>query len=46
MKKEDIEIYLSLKYDESGFYYYIVPTSFRRSGICKVSVSKYNKLKN
>lgn len=45
MKQADIDIYLILRYDERGFYYYLVPTSVRRSGIYKVSVKKYNRLK-
>ena len=45
MKKSDLEIFLALRYNEKGFYYYTVPCSVRRSGIYKVSVKKYEKLK-
>lgn len=46
MKQEDIEIFNALQYHEDGYYFYIVPTSVRRSGQLKVSVKKYNKLKD
>lgn len=47
MKKEDLEIFNALKFNESkGYYYYIVSTSVRRSGEMKISINKYNKLKS
>lgn len=46
MKPEDIEIFKALRYDnEKGYYYYIVSTKVRRLGFVKVSVKKYDKLK-
>jgi hypothetical protein len=45
MKQSDIDTYLILRYNEKGFYYYHVPTTVRRSGVYKVSVKKYKRLK-
>lgn len=47
MKQEDIDIYKALQYNEvKGYWFYIVPTSVRRSGQMKISTKKYNYLKN
>jgi len=46
MKPEDLEIFQALQFHETkGYYFYIVPTSVRRSGEFKVSIKKYNQLK-
>lgn len=46
MKQEDKEIFEALKYNEDKkYWFYIVPTSVRRSGEMKVSDKKYNELK-
>jgi hypothetical protein len=47
MKVKDKEIFEILKFNEIGkYWYYLVPTSVRRSGIYKISINKYNKLKS
>jgi len=46
MKSEDLEIFQSLQFNEvKGYYFFIVPTSVRRSGEFKISMKKYNQLK-
>lgn len=46
MKQEDIEIYKALHYNEvKRYWFYIVPTSIRRSGQIRISDKKYNLLK-
>jgi hypothetical protein len=47
MKQEDKEVYLALQYNEvKGYWFYIVPTSVRRSGEIKISDKKYKSLKH
>lgn len=47
MSQEDIDIYNALQYNEvKEYWYYIVPTSVRRSGQMRISNKKFNSLKN
>lgn len=47
ISKEDIELYKSLQFnDQKGYWFYIVSTNVRRSGMMRVSNKKHKLLKD